>query len=519
MNNAPAILRTLIIYAVIVPLALFIGYLLTNPLDSSTFTYVGIMTAILTFPLLLRWHHPLLFFSWNSGIFLFFLPGHPNMWLMMTAASLVISLLQRALGGVKHLINVPQVTLPLVFLIGVVMVTAKLTGLGLHSFGAEVSGGRRYIYLLGAIMGYFAMSWRPIPPERANLYVGLFFLPGLFAFFGDLWGVLPGPLHYIYLFFPLYQDAPGGPFDQGTRLIGGMMVAISAFSYIQARYGIREIFLSGKPWRWMLLVIAFGYGMLGGFRSNLILITLVFGMQFFAEGLHRTKLLFVFGLMGVLGTTALVPLAPHLPFSAQRALAFLPLEVDASVRQTADASANWRFEMWKALLPEVPQHLLLGKGYAISRRDLDTLTGTDASIHTAAGFEENQYMALSGTYHSGPFSVVLTFGLWGVIGVIWIFAAGAWLLHNNYRYGNPELRTVNTFLLIVFVVRIFFFIFIFGDIGSDMTYFSGFLGLSVALNGGVCRPAPVPVRENNRHQAMGAIRAHLQPTLRRHQNH
>jgi hypothetical protein len=35
MNNSSAILRWLITYAVIVPLALFIGYLLTNPLDYS----------------------------------------------------------------------------------------------------------------------------------------------------------------------------------------------------------------------------------------------------------------------------------------------------------------------------------------------------------------------------------------------------------------------------------------------------------------------------------------------------
>ena len=114
MNNAPAILRTLVIYAVIVPLAVFFGYLLTNPLDTSAFAYVGILTAILTFPLLLRWHHPLLFFSWNSGIYLFFMPGRPNLWLLMTAASLGIALLQRALGGVKRLVSVSQVTWSLV---------------------------------------------------------------------------------------------------------------------------------------------------------------------------------------------------------------------------------------------------------------------------------------------------------------------------------------------------------------------------------------------------------------------
>ena len=97
----------------------------------------------------------------------------------MTLASLGITLLQRALGGVKQLISVPQVTWSLVCMIGVVVLTARLTGMGLHAFGDEISGGRRYAYLLGSILGYFALSSRPIPPERAILYVGLFFLPGL----------------------------------------------------------------------------------------------------------------------------------------------------------------------------------------------------------------------------------------------------------------------------------------------------------------------------------------------------
>ena len=65
MNNAPAILRSLVIYAVIVPLAIFIGYLLANPMDTSAFVQAGVLGLVLGFPLLLRWHQPLLILSWN----------------------------------------------------------------------------------------------------------------------------------------------------------------------------------------------------------------------------------------------------------------------------------------------------------------------------------------------------------------------------------------------------------------------------------------------------------------------
>jgi hypothetical protein len=303
------------------------------------------------------------------------------------------------------------------------------------------------------------------------------------------------------------------PLEKNTRLYGGMMVSIAVFSYMQARYGIRGIFLSRKPWRWMILLIVSVYGLLSGFRSGIVLIALVFVLQFFIEGLHRTRLMMIFALAGVLGAGALIPLASHLPHTAQRALAFLPLEIDPAVRHDAEATSDWRFDMWKALVPQIQEYLLLGKGYAVSRMDMDLLSGSDAAIKGT--FAENQGSALSGSYHNGPLSVILTFGIWGVITVVWFWIAGIWVLYNNHRHGDPALRTVNTFLLTIFVARILFFLLIFGDIGSDMLNFSGELGLSVGLNGGVCHPAPEPARAAGKLQALDDIRPHLQPAFRR----
>lgn len=520
MNNAPAILRTLIIYAVIVPLAVFFGYLLTNPLDTSAFAYVGILTLILTFPVLLRWHHPLLILSWNATAVLFLLPGRPNLWLAMAAVSLGITLLQRATGGIKQFISVPQVTWSLLCLICVVVFTARMTGMGLRTFGSEVYGGHRYFILLGAIMAYFALSSRRIPPERAGLYVGLFFLGGLTAIIGDFFPIMPSSLEFIYWFFPpnSYYSSMQAMDVQGVRLSGATFGATAIFSYMMAKYGIRGIFLSGKSWRWLFFSFALVYSLFGGFRSAMASLFVIFALQFYLEGLHRTKLLPIFAGIGLVMTVLLVPLAPHLPYSVQRILSVLPLQVGTQVRQEAEDSSNWRFEMWKALLPQIPQYLLLGKGYAVSKMDFDSLTGANYAIHVNADFAEDQYMALAGAYHNGPLSVVMTFGLWGVIAFVWFLSAGVWTLHRNYRYGDPALRTMNMFLLVAFVVRIMSFILLAGDIGGDMLAFGGWLGLSVALNGGVCRraPAPAPARATSKLQTFGGVRPYLQPTLRRH---
>jgi hypothetical protein len=485
-------------------------------MDTSSFVQAGVLGLVLVFPLLLRWHQPLLILSWNLNVSIFFLPGRPDAWLLMAAVSLGISLVQRALGGGK-LISVPQVTWSLIFLIGVVLFTAKMTGWGLRVYGSEVYGGKRYIYLLGGIMAYFALSARRIPPERATLYVGLFCLAGLTGFITDLTPIMTGPLEYIYLVFRPSPTAlaPVGIDAGPMRFSGAWYVSFAIFSFMLAKYGLRGIFLSGKSWRWVVFSFAPVYLLLGGYRGYVMLFAIMLALQFYLEGMHRTKLLPIFAFIGISMAVLLISLAPHLPGQYQRALAFLPLDINPQVRQEAEGTLDWRVDMWKALLPQVPQYLMLGKGYALSANDFQLLAGYDAAIRSVGNFAENQIMALSGTYHNGPLSVLLTFGIWGAMAFIWFLAAGIWVIYRNYRYGDPALQRVNLFLLVAFTSRIIYFLLIFGALDIDMLNFGGWLGLSVALNNGVCRPAPEPARETSKFQAFGGVRSHLQPTFRR----
>ena len=203
MNNAPAILKSLVIYAICVPLAVFVGYMLTDPVSFSTFAYEGVLALVLLFPLLLRWHYPLLLFSLNASMYMFFIKGRPDFWMVMVALSLGISLLERALNSQKRFIRVPQITWPLICMLGVIFMTAKLTGgIGLHAFGSDIYGGKKYVFLVMGILSYFAFTAQRIPPERANLYVALFLLAGVTALIGDLWRVTPSFLNFIFWIFP-----------------------------------------------------------------------------------------------------------------------------------------------------------------------------------------------------------------------------------------------------------------------------------------------------------------------------
>jgi hypothetical protein len=220
----------------------------------------------------------------------------------------------------------------------------------------------------------------------------------------------------------------------------------------------------------------------------------------------------VFIFIGVIMATLCIPFANKLPYSFQRSLAFLPLNIDPETKANADDSSGWRLMMWKAVLPEVPQYLLLGKGYKLSALDFQMATTASLSGGSSA---ENWSAAIVGNYHSGPLSVAIFFGIWGVIAVVWLWIACLRALYDNYRYGDPSLQTVNTLLLVSFIVKIIIFSFVFGGLESDILGFLGFIGFSISLNGGIRQPARATAQETETALIPAPTQPRFQPYYQR----
>ncbi len=178
MTNAPALFRSLLVYGICLPLAVVLGYMVATPLDFTSLGMEVIVLAVLAIPLLLRWHHIWLIAAWNSTAMLFLIPGKPQLWMLLAAISLVISILQYTVNRNMRFLSAPSVAWPLLFLTLVILITARLTGglFGARVFGGDTYGAKRYFVMLAAVIGYFAIISRPIPPKRAGLYVALFFL-------------------------------------------------------------------------------------------------------------------------------------------------------------------------------------------------------------------------------------------------------------------------------------------------------------------------------------------------------
>lgn len=484
MTVSSSDLRTPIALVLASALAVLVGMVLVSPTSTMAMGVVGLVAFLLSLPLLLRWHRPLLFLSWNAALQAFLLPGHPSIWMLMAGVSLVLTILGSTLGRRIELQSVPSVTWTLCALLLVVLVTAQLRGgIGIKALGSETYGGKRYVFLIAAVVGYFAFSMARVPVEKAFGYLKLYCLGTLTLVMSNAAYMLGPAFYWLFLLFPVefaMDQAMADHFGGALRRLNGIGFAmVGPFCLMLMSYGIRGMMDWQRPWRLMLFAAIITVSMLAGFRSLLGLYGLLFMFQFWLEGLWRTKLVIVLAAAVALAAVLAIPFTRHLPLTVQRSLSFLPLDVDPQARHDAEASSDWRFQMWRLLWQQVPNYLVLGKGYALDPTDLYF-----AQESLRRGFIQNYETAIiAGDFHSGPLSVLIGFGLPGTVAFVGFLFASWRVMRSNFQRGPPELRRINTFLYAYFLCRVVFFFAVFGDFASDMAHFAGIVGISVALNG------------------------------------
>ncbi len=485
-------------YGVCVLIAIFVGYHVSSWDSLPSFGTLMTVLLLMMVPFLLKWHHFWLILSWNTYAMVFFLPGRPSFMLTLAVISLMVSLIEHGIKQEAPFIHVGAIFWPVVFLTCVVLITAKLTGgIGLKIAGSSSVGGKKYIFALGGVVGYFALTAQRIPREKVLRYTTAFFLSPVTNLISDISLFLgPSAVYYIFLIFPSNGTLePSVAFGANTGLIermAGIAGGCSAMVYtMAARYGLKGIFDGGRVWRAPVFLLLFGVSLLGGYRGTLVTFVLTCSILFWLEGLYRSRLMPIFfcgiALMGVL----LFPLAEHLPLSIQRTLSVVPfVKLSDVAANSAKSSSDWRVGMWREIAPEIPRYLILGKGYSINAVELEKVSMATVGDESVVGAE------LAGDYHSGPLSVIIPFGLGGVIGFLWLLGAGMKVLYRNYKYGDPAFKQINTYLFAAFVAKAIYFMVIFGAFEGDLTIFLGLLGMSVAINGGMRQPVKaLPVQK------------------------
>ena len=488
--------RSLLIFAFCIPLAILMGFMLSDPFVSKNMMVIGILGGLLLLPVAITFHHSALI--WTSTMFMtaFFVKGQPPMWMLMALVSLAVAIISRPLSAVKPKpVWTRGMVASLAFLVIVMLITAKFRGgIGIRSFGGDVYGGRRYVFIIFAIIGFFALTMQTIPKKRIASDLRMFALGPATAALSNIAYMLGPAFYFLFLLFPVdmalgQAAADLSPGFEGIKRVSGFGPAsIGITGFCLMRWGFTGVLSLHKPWRALIMLCALGLGVISGFRSHISFCILLMTIQFFAEGLHRTRYLagFICGLTVVFSFIAVF--SEKLPIPAQRALSFLPIRVDAHAKIDARNSNEWRLEMWEVLAKDIPKYFWLGKGYAIDPTDLFL-----ANESIARGFADpNEFFIKAGDYHSGPFSLILPFGVWGVIAFAWILYCGIKILWNNMKYGDADLKKINVFLYSIFMARLVFFVVIFGAFEQDLWIFLATIGLSLCINGGVRGVAQKP---------------------------
>ncbi len=489
--NGSVLPKNLIILAIVLPLAAFVGYLLSSP-SFGTLALIGLLCGVLLMPVFLRWHHPILVLGWGLPINLFFLPGSPPFWMLAAVGSLAITVLSMILNKEQKPVHVPSVFWWLLAFGAVVIFTMKMNGgLGLRSFGSTSYGGKKYFFLLFTVIAFSAICAHRIPRGKEQAYMAMFLLPPLATFMSNLIYMAGPSLWFLYYLFPVdsaflqaQEDFGGSMAGDRIGRIGGLAVAgVALFSFMLARYGVRGILDWTKPWRLLAFLGIVVLSLLGGFRSVVVTLAMLFIIQYLLEGLFHTRTTLFLATLAIVGAVALIPFTRQLPLSVQRALSVLPIDVNPVARANAAASSEWRVQMWQVLVPEIPKYLLVGKGYTASPADY--YFAVESSRRGLVRDYETSLVA--GDYHNGPLSVIIPFGIWGVIAFAGFVWASLKVLYLNYKNGPPHLRLINTFLLSAFIGRLIFFFSVFGAISLDLTLMAGLVGLGISMNGGVVR--------------------------------
>jgi len=468
---------------VIVPLMLIVGYSIGSPGGMSSYAVTAIMFSVLCLPLVVKYHHVTLVLTWNAAFTLGFLPGLPKLWYVVAFISLGITVL----NVIVHKIKVQQykpLTLALLAFLFLVFITGTLRGgIGMKAMGSTMYGGKSFVYIFIAIVGYFALSAIRIPKEKVLLYTQIFFLSSITVVFSTIVYLMGERFYFLFLFVPIdyavgqaQADLVGGV--QRYAGIGFSMMGI--YFYMMVRYGIVGILNFGHLLRLVVLLVVVALSMFGGFRSTLLLYALTFGFSFVYEKLYKTRWMVILLLSGAVVLGMLYLGAEKLPESMQRSISFLPgIKIDLATQVDAQASVDWRLKIWEILLPQVKDYFWLGKGFSYNASDLLL---ADESFRR--GFMQTEdYALITGDYHNGPLSIIIPLGIWGVLGFIWINYLGILMLWRQLKYGDPDLYILNQGILALFSMRIIFFWFFFGAVATDMAVFLGLLGFSVAVNG------------------------------------
>lgn len=351
---------------------------------------------------------------------------------------------------------------------------------GLRAFGTEMIGGRPYLTVIASVLFYLAITQYKIPLKLAPkfpliiagpaiilsaLAMAAFFIPGIGKIVYPFWTGVGLDRSVI--------EAAGGTASEATsgisRIPGSSLIGITTVQLLCAYFPVAHIISPMSPGLFVIFVAALVLWLVSGFRSGFI----VYSTYLFFNCVLRRRFfdLIPAFLAGILLFSILIAgqgTLFNLPAGMQRSLSFLPGNWNHEAASDAEASTDWRINIWKEVWgnKEFIKNRWLGDGFGYSAYDLKIQI--DAILGQGGYTDGTTAQMVSGAYHSGPLSTIRYVG---AVGLLLYFGLQIGLLAYSIKlvrraWGTP-FQPITMFLAIPQLYGFVSFYLIFGGFDSD----------------------------------------------------
>ncbi len=421
------------------------------------------------------------------------LPGSPPVWALGTFVTLSMFALRIAMHKRDFVLKHDMLDFAILLNVLAIAQAYVRNPSGLLMLGGDTAGGKPYLNFAVAIAAYFCLS-----VVRADLKMfRIAVIMMVVATIADsLIGVLSDYIPLLAMVvLPIYSNTNVGVALSGeaTNTDTGIARAGGAFGECGRALGV-ICFSMARPLHCLLpthplLFVSTGVGfvmvLLSGFRSMLMYLFVVYVVSAFIRRKYFD--IVAITVAGLLGLCLLIGSGQvrNLPFGAQRALSFLPIEMDERARADADQSSDWRFEMWEIALTtdRYIQNKWLGDGFAVSASEMRAQLDAAQGFAGAIIIDSKEAFMRKGSFHGFHVECMRFTGAFGLACAIFamiVFFQKAAQLVRYYRY-HPMFPYI-AFVCIPFLIYPFWSLLVFGAYRVAFPQFLASAGLLKMLD-------------------------------------
>jgi hypothetical protein len=306
---------------------------------------------------------------------------------------------------------------------------------GMRFLGSSIWGGRNYLNVFVGLAAFFVIMSIPMKPKLWARLPYVVIAVSLFDLtIAVITKIVPSSVYVIY---PFYSAVSTGSLEQivmGTTDITGRVGAFGNFGLILitlvlASISLPQILHPSNFFRLIALIVGSISVLYSGFRSavfNTLTVTLAAGIRDLKFAVLALLPLVAIGLFAV---SVINSEFVTLPKQVQRSLTFLPGKWDPDMVMDANASNDFRRQVWTLWLRDYfPAQPFFGRGFGFKSQ------WAEKSVYEYNP-NSNRQAIETGNIHNGFLAALDCFGIIGTFFfVIWNFR----LLVRTFKVGRPD---------------------------------------------------------------------------------